>query len=63
MKWAKKDKDGNEIFWGQCIACGERTHHKVKEVTERQMIPGETYYYIHKECADRVARYREEELT
>jgi hypothetical protein len=48
--WAKRDKDGDEIYWGECIACGERTHYKVKNVTEREMIPGETYYYMHREC-------------
>lgn len=56
--WPKTDKDGDEIYWGLCIACKERTHHKVKEVTERQMEPGETYHYMHKECADRMRRYR-----
>jgi YHS domain-containing protein len=59
MIWAKKDKDGDLIYWGKCVGCGERTHHKVKDATHREMIPGETYYYMHQECADRFARYRE----
>jgi len=36
------------------------SHHKVKEVTEHAMIPGETYWYMHKECADKWRRREQE---
>ncbi len=49
--YAKRDKDGDEIYWGECIACGQRTHYKVKNVTKRKMEAGETYYYTHEHCA------------
>jgi YHS domain-containing protein len=46
-----RDKDNNEIFWGECIFCGMRTHHKVKDVTYRKMKAGETYYFSHEHCS------------
>jgi hypothetical protein len=47
------DKDGNEIFYGECAACGEVTHHKVKDATNKKIKPGEVRYFVHPHCRDR----------
>jgi quinolinate synthase len=50
------DKDRDKIFYGECVVCGEVTHSKVKEVTDRKMQAGEVYYYVHPECSAKFLR-------
>lgn len=49
-----KDSQGNDIYWGECVICGERAHYKVSDVvTNRKMEAGQVYYNTHPTCANK----------